>query len=89
MSIVLLLWKKIYGLSRIIVSVQPDVHIARSVAQDNIPIKKVLGSVKCVKLVHTNPTQDRPNVFRAPMEPRQGFQLILHFVITLDQSLIC
>ena len=41
-----------------------------------MPIKKVLGSVKCVKLVHINPTQDKLSVFRVPMEPRQGIEFI-------------
>ena len=54
-----------------------------------MPIKKVLGSVKCVKLVHINPTQDKPSVFRVPMELRQGIQFItLSNPIELKQNVI-
>ena len=51
-------------------------YTLRNAAQDNMPIKKVLGSVKCVKLVHINPTQDKLSVFLVPMEPRQGIEFI-------------
>ena len=69
---------KMYTLSRINILVCLDVHTVRSVTRGNMPNKKVLLSVKCVKLVHINPTQDRPSVFRVPMEPRQGTEFILH-----------